>query len=75
MLVQATALAYSARGFGASGTHSLLIGTEMGVLLSMHPTSGSVRLVCNLAGIIPCGEGSGLWQGWCTGAKGICWVN
>ena len=53
--VQATALAYSARGFGASGTHSLILGTEIGVLLSLQPTTGSVRLVCNLAGLIPNG--------------------
>ncbi len=38
------------RGFVAGGAHTLLIGTEIGVLLSLHAPSGSMRMVINLAG-------------------------
>ncbi|GAX81639.1 hypothetical protein CEUSTIGMA_g9067.t1 [Chlamydomonas eustigma] len=44
------------RGFVASGAHTILVGTEIGVLLSLHAPSGSMRLVCNLAGLLPQGQ-------------------
>eukprot|EP00798_Chlamydomonas_sp_ICE-L_P023773 gene23773-9332_t len=45
---KATAFTVSARGFGASGSQSLFVGTEAGYVLSYHPTSGAVRMICNL---------------------------
>lgn len=42
-------------GFVANGRHTLLVGTEAGVLLSCHAVSGSMRLVANLSGLIPAG--------------------
>ena len=32
------------------------VGTEVGVLLHVHGPTGSMRLACNLAGMVPQGE-------------------
>jgi len=53
---QTTCMTVSPRGFVSANTHSILVGTEVGVLLSLHPVTGSVRLVCNLQGLIPSGQ-------------------
>ncbi|KAJ9527782.1 hypothetical protein QJQ45_000340 [Haematococcus lacustris] len=50
-----TCLAHWPRGLTCSGTHSLLLGTEAGVLLALHPESGSSRLALNMNGLVPNG--------------------
>lgn len=50
-----TCMAHSPRGYVASGVHSLLLGTENGYMLAVHPVKGAVRMVCNLATHLPAG--------------------
>ena len=50
-----TSMAYCPRGFASSGAHTLLVGTEVGVLLSLQPITGSMKMACNLQGMIPTG--------------------
>ncbi len=53
-----TCMAHWARGYVASGVHSLLLGTESGHVLLAHPVSGSVRQACELEAMTPAGESS-----------------
>ncbi|MEW5306192.1 MAG: hypothetical protein WDW36_008676 [Sanguina aurantia] len=52
---QATCTAHCPRGFSASGVNTLVIGTDLGVLFTINPATGVMRIVCNLADMIPVG--------------------
>uniref|UniRef100_A0A7S0RG02 Uncharacterized protein n=1 Tax=Chlamydomonas leiostraca TaxID=1034604 RepID=A0A7S0RG02_9CHLO len=50
-----TCCAYAPRGFMASGAHCVLVGTQAGIIMAVHPPSGSVKLAAHLASLVPAG--------------------
>ena len=54
--IPATCMTSCPRAFVSSGAHTLIVGTENGLVLSVHPAaSQSIRLLCNLETLIPAG--------------------